>query len=412
MEKRAAALWVSLMVVIAVTFSVSLGLVFSFRFFAIILQVTAIFVMAVAFFPRFKLTKVPGDPAHVLRDLAHRLRISGYRVDHRPNRLVVQVSKLASINVGAESSGDGVLISYWAGATPGGWSLIIISTILSFLVPLAVATTVAVFYKSVVFATERVFPRLSLLPTGEEGDDSQVRALLIDSLAEGRRLSAEAYEAEHSNYEDVVILSFVATVIGSLAAGLLFATYGPDYLGGESLAVVLLFLAAGLVVFAAVFRSLFRRRMPIMTDLKRWSDTLEVALNREVAKLPPSDGDLSSFELIGESCRMIPDWLGVRKRGGRYREPGDWLIIGILASAGCMTLAAGILIWALSQNGGNGEDAVVWALGAGSAFLTGALLVYVLWRRRQNRESEMIMQDWSTRCKELKSNLQELLEDV
>ena len=413
MEKRAAALWMALMVIIAVALNVLLILkrqTIPFGLFTGIPYITAIIVMVVAFFSRFKLTTMPGDPENVLKDLAHRLRISGYRVDHRRGRLVVQVSSITSINVRAKSSRDGTLISYWAGATPSGWSLMIISTFIFF--PLAIAVAIAVFYKSVVFATKRVLPRLSQLPIGEEEGDRQVRALLIDSLAEGRRLSAEAYEAAHSNYEDVAILLGAAAVIASLVAGVLIVVYVPERLGGGSPAVIPVFLVAGLVIFVVAFRSLSRKRRPALKALRRWSETLEAALNREVAKLPPSDGDPSSFELIGESCRMIPDWLGMRKRGGRFREPGDWLVIGILAFAGCMMLVTGILVLAFPQTWHAGEDTAAWAMGVGSAFLAGALLVYVRWKRRESRESATTIQDWSARCKALKSNLQDLLEDV
>ena len=109
---------------------------------------------------------------------------------------------------------------------------------------------------------------------------------------------------------------------------------------------------------------------------------------------------------------MIPDWLGVRRRGGRFREPGDWLVIGLLVYAGSMMLGAGTLLLLLSQEGRGGDVTIVSAMGVGLAFLAGAFLVYIRWRRHQSRESEIIMQDWSARCRALKSNLQELLEDV
>lgn len=399
-----------LMTVITVAAVAVMSLFLPIGFIASFTMITVVIVMVGAFFARFRLTTMPGKPENVLRDLAHRLRVSGYRVDQKSDRLVVQVSSLTSVNIRAKASDDGAQISYWAGATPNGWSLILILTIVFF--PLAIGAVFGVFFKSVVFATERVLPRLSQLPPGDEDDSRQVRALLIDSLAEGRRLSAEAYEAATSNYQDVIVISFAATFLGSLVAGVLIAGYGPSYLGGGSPAIILVSLVAGLAIFAIAFRWLSKKRRPALDALRGWSETLEVALNREVAKLPPPDGVPSSLELIGESCRMIPDWLGVRKRGGRFREPGDWLVIGLLAYAGCMMLATGILLLVLWPQANGAEEALLWGVGLGSAFLAAAILVYVRWRRRQSKDSSETMQDWSTRCRTLKSNLQDLLEDV
>lgn len=389
---------------ILLTFVVPIGFVLNLAMIAVVA------VMAAAFSVRFKLASVPGEPSVVLKDLAHRLRISGYRVDHKRDMLVIQVAPLTSINVRAKAAGDATIIKYWAGATPSGWSVIIVLILVFF--PVGIPMILAVFYKSVVFATERVLPRLSQLPIGGERGDREVRALLIDSLAEGRRLSAEAYEAAQSNYEDAIILSFAITILGSFTVGVLIGMYGPGQIGGQSPITLLAFMVAGLAAFLIFFLSLRRRRKPVLDTLRTWSVTLEGALNREVSSLPPSDGEPSSFELIGESCRLIPDWLGVRRRGGRFREPGDWLVIGLLAYAGCIIIATGVLQWAFWPEGDSAHEIIAWAIGGGTALVSVAFLVYLRWRKRQSLESAQTMQDWTARCRALKTNLQEFIEDV
>jgi hypothetical protein len=365
--------------------------------------------IATVFLLRFRLHTVQGEPEAVLADLAHRLRISNYRVSEKPGHLWVQISPSVATKIRARQTSEGTAITYQADATPSRWSTIVILLLLAYASPISLALSFVNLYKSAAFASERVLPRLSQLPISMPGVETDTRALLIDSLSEGRRLSAEAYEATKSNYDDGII---VLGLMGALLLAVLTLVswfYLPSDSSGQDRGTVSLLIGfAGAAAFTVLaWRWLMARMKPRIQELRSWAARLEAALSREVTSSKPPQDEPSSFELVAESYREIPKWLHARRKGGMYREPGDWVLIFlfsyiafILGFAGIVTLLQSISSVAV----------ILVAL----ALLFGGLAsaLYMRWRKRQTDEAEGTFGDWSMRLDALRDKMETYLRNV
>ena len=357
----------------------------------------------IAFQLRFKLTKVPSAPSEILANLAYRLRVSGYRVTEERRRIIVQVSSTSAVHITTRTSPNGTWVLFKPSATPSGMSIMIILLLTFIGAPLALALSLFILYRSSAFASMRIMPRLSGLPIPQApGIKADTRMMIVESLSEGRRLSAEAYESARSNYQDLVVVMPVVGILLSVIAGTLaFTQIDSEDRGRIALAVGV----SSAVVFSAISWSLLAARAkPRIAEFKSWSAKLDSALAREVAGQNPSDSDLSSFELIASSFREMPKWMKARRRAGGYRKPLFWLLVFFLSYGAFESGLTGFLLLIQGQ-----QTTGFIAVTVCAALVLLAAFSYWVFKKRLDKEMDQTLSLWNERYEALKSDMERLL---
>lgn len=350
----------------------------------------------------FRLRVVEGQPRAILSDLTHRLRVSRYSVSEKPRVISVQISSSTVVKVKAREVPGGTLLTYKPSYTPSGVATIAILIMFGYGAPIALALALMGIYRSAVFARDKIIPRLALRSAPEPSDErAKTKALLIDSLSEGRRLSGEAYQAAKSNYEDSIIVGITLSCIGAFIASALVAVatheIASSAIGGVVLAVTLSVVAWRLVA---------RRAKPRIRELDEWRRKLDLALTREVASHGPSDTDVSSFEIVVESVRELPGWLRILEKSGLHREPILWLMIFFSVYFGANIGFFGVYMYSSQPVAG------------GLAILAAIVMILLpLWvhrslKARREYESMEIMETWSGRFESLRSEMEKFLGGV
>lgn len=362
----------------------------------------------IAFAVSTRLREVKGAPAEVLADLAYRLKVSGYLVTERRGTLKVQISSTSTIKVSARVAPGGTSVRYRMGMTPPATILLVVCIMAPmFMASLWLVFVLFMIYRTAVFASDRVLPRLSQLPVPRPpAEEEDTRKMLINGLAEGRRLSAEAHEAARSTYHDAIILSVVASLVLSFVLGLFLIR---RVLYGESGAMVLLAaeafaVLAGTISSVVSWRLLARRWKPRISDIGAWSARLEAALAREASGRPAPDGEPSSFELIAGWYEELPKWLKARRKGGMLREPGQWLLI-FFAGYEAISLA---LAAASEMMHDDYKNAVGYLVVSAVSFGV-AVAVYLWWRKNRNEEDNATVAEVNKRLQSLKAEMEKHL---
>jgi len=364
--------------------------------------------LAVVYALRFKLSTVPEAPSEVLSKLAHQLRASGMRVKEERSGIAVQASSLVEVKVLAKATPEGTRVLYAAYATPAGWAIVMVFVLLFAWVSLA--ASFYILYRSAVFSGGRVYPVLSGTRVNERAAAVvSTRDMLIDSLSEARRLSAESYEAAKSNYHDALIMLALGVSLISIVVALLLWFYLPDDFTRQARGMISIGtgLAVGVAVSLVTWWSVATDAKPRMQSLKQWSKRLESALYRETEASAPPDAEASSLELIIDSYRQLPTWLSVRRRAGMFREPGTWMLIFLCSYMGVPSGVGGAV--ALFQ----GNLTVGGPLLAISALLLSfSAFLYIRWRRLKAKEDSAVSADWTARLDSLNAEMEAYLRGV
>ena len=419
MERKKARLWVILIATVGIGVPMALRYIIEvlmygdyeisayslFNNFGLLdFRIPTVIVLSICFLLRFKLCTISDDPASVSAGLAHQLRAARYRVTEKQDHISVHVSNLSSIKIRIIKTPEGTVVSYKADATPTGWSIILITVFIVFMFPVAIGFAISIFYKSVVFASGRVYPELSRLPIPtSESRTYNIRALLIDSLSEGYRLASESYESARSNYQDRLLILVVLGMFAFLTSVGLIMNFAPE--DGMIMMVPAMIAAVALII--ASWRISAKRIKPKLDEMRVWAARLERALSREANEETEPSIEMDSFELISESCRRVPDWVGVLHKSGMFRSQGDWMVIVLLGYVGVLFLMFGIM--GLYENH---LMISMISLTLGSATIASSVFVYHRWRARQKEEEKSTLAVWTTRCKTLKKDLEDFLRDV
>jgi len=373
---------------------------------ALVLVPLALF--SVVFVSKGRIGHLAVPPERALAGIAHAMRASLYRVTEETGSLTVRLDSVSAVKVLARPAADGTDVYFQPYATPAGWSFIIISFFLWSLAFLAVPLILFIFMEARGFARDRI---ASLTTGGAQPPAplaaTEVKALLIDGLSEGNRLASEAYEAEQSGYHDWLLLALLGGIVtwGLVFAWTFTASAEPDF--GRRLEVpTVIAVAAGTMVTVLgglVVRAALRSRL---LRLKGWADRLRDALATEAGSTAPREHLPSSFELLSEAARQLPEWLTSLRRGGLSRDPGTWLVIVIAGfwSASLFVGAASLAVFAPLL-------AAVLTLGG---FLLTALcyLLYQRWRRRVDSERERTLSDWDRRLDSVRTSMDQFLRDL
>ena len=361
---------------------------------------------AVAFLLRLRLSTVRGDPEVVLASLAHRLRVSGYRVSKSPGRLSVRISTTSAIRIIAKPASEGTSISYQTTGTPAGFVILIILVLAaSSLAPIQLVFAVFMLYRSSVFASDRVLPRLFGMPVPElEGGAASTRMMLVAGLSEGMRVAAEAHEATRAKYHAWALVLVFVFLIGYGQASILLSWHtGVEAWRAYRLLVGLI---AGLIA-AIIYWGLVSRRLgPMLKDLKVWITRLESALSREAEGVPPMDGEVSSFELVMESYGEVPKWVKARRKAGIFRRPGYWFLIFFFSLYAVGGGVGAIIFVSTNIQFGMILTAISVAFGSLASFM------YLHWRKRQNEEDRATLTDQTGRLQTLRAEMETYLGSV
>ncbi len=362
----------------------------------------ALMTTGLTFLVRFRLRVVEGSPRAVLANLAHRLRVSRYSVTEKARMMSVQISSSASIKIMAQEHPEGTLLTYRASTTHSGLAAILILILFGYGIPIAFAVALIGLYRSCVFASDRVIPRLSLAPlAGTMDEKARTQAILIDSLSEGRRLSTEAYEAAKSNYHDSIIVSVTISVVAALVLAL---TLG--YLSESLEASVVLAVSLSILLSVLSWRYLAKRAKPRLNDLQGWRTRFDLALTREIASQSPPDNEPSSFEMLAESLRELPSWLRILEKSGLYREPLLWSLI-LAMCIGAFELA---LVGLVYFNDDNLLGSVLMITSAALVLL--CRVIYGHLKRRREEETRQTIGRWAGRIESIRSEMEKFLGGV
>ena len=419
MERKKARLWIILISIVGIGIPMALRYIIEllmhghyeisayslFSSFGLLeFRIPTIIVLSICFLLPFKLCTISDDPASVSAGLAHQLRAARYRVTEKHDHISVHVSKWSSIKIRIIKTPEGTVVSYKADATPAGWSIILITTFIVFMFPVAIGLALSIFYRSVVFASYRVYPELSRLPPPtSESRTYNIRALLIDSLSEGYRLASESYESTRSNYQDRLLILAVLGMFAFLTSLGLAMHFAPE----DGMIVMVPAMIAIVVLIIASWRISAKRIRPKLDEMSVWAARLERALSREANEETEPSGEMDSFELVSESCRRVPNWVGVLHKSGMFRSPGDWMVIVLLGYMGVVFLMSGII--GLYDNDSMISIAL---LILGGATIASSVFMYHRWRTRQKEEDKSTLAIWTTRCKTLKKDMEDFLRDV
>jgi len=364
--------------------------------------------LAVVFALRFRLSTVPEAPRKVLSKLAHQLRASGMRVKEERGSIAVQASSLVEVKVMAKATPEGTRVLYAAYATPTGWAIILVFVLLFAWVSLA--ASLCFLYRSAVFSGGRVYPALSGLHADEKAAAVvSTRDMLVDSLSEARRLSAEAYEAAKSNYHDALIMLVLGVSFISIVVSLLMWFYLPGDFTRQAggLISIATGLVAGIAVLLVTWRSVATDAKPRMQSLRRWSKRLEYALHREIEASAPPDAEPSSLELIIDSYHQLPIWLSARRKAGMFREPGTWMLIFFFSYMG-IPLGVGGAVGLFQGNLAVGGP----LLAVSALLLSSSAFLYIRWRRFKAKEDSNVSADWTARLDSLEAEMEAYLRGV
>jgi len=357
----------------------------------------------------YELTTVDANPKTALADLAHRLRVSRYRVKEDSKGLKVQVTSSTAIRIIAKETRGRTVIGYKLDQTPSGWTALIILLFMFYLAIVTVVLTIYAIWVVQRFAQNAVLPRVvGVKRTAEEGPSDVIKSTLVDGLSEGYRLASEAYEAQYSNYQDGIL----AVMTGGLFVWFLsFMSFFVLIRGHSLYEDVEGSLVASIIVtllFSLLPMVYLTRKVKIKAlEFRSWSDKLLARLQQETGVEPPKEDQTSAFELLAKASKETPKWMKVMRRAGLFTDPWTWFAIFMLAYVAFQLILAGIATW-YSNN--LILQATLFAGGIVAAFC--CFLLYRRWITKAREEETTTITNWEARLRTVREKMQRHLEEL
>ncbi len=374
----------------------------------------ATLLFALLFLPEFRLKRVGAPPEAVLARLSYELRLAGHRVVERPNELTIRVGTVAALKLRARSAGGRTVVGSQADATPSGWGTLLTIMVFSVLFPpwTAILPAIAfpyVFVRERSFITRHITPLLTAegrLREGPPADD--VRAMLLNSLAEGHRIAAEAYEAQRTAYHDSQGVVATGAILAGVAlfVGFMLVLPGPSFVSRVPWSFGLAMCGALGLAFpsAWLIRRRFRGRA---LGLKAWADRLRDALSREVAHRPLEATEPGALEILVEASKEVPEWLQASRKAGLSGDPVNSFLLFVMGSQAVVAFFA--VAWMAAT--GQWLLAILFAL-AGLGLGSGSYLFYGRWKRERDAEATRILSEWNERFERVRSQMERYLEGL
>jgi hypothetical protein len=373
-------------------------------FFAIYFggPVVLLVVLAIWVLRRPLLAVVSAPPDAARRDLAYRIRANGYPVEVVKDVLRVKVDSLAQLKLHLRAGARGTEIRYEVDATNVGWSLVLITGLISYLTIIAVGVSVAIHLRARRFARSRVTPLLDNPPLGTL-PPADVRSLLLEGLSEAQRLSQEAFDYEREARQNAIGIVLVVGVIiwGFVFAGL--AAWIPLELPNPltSAAILASFLSGLTVVLGSWL--VYLRRSPRIRELEQDANLYRTAWMGQTIPGSAAGEPRANLEMLLRAATRSPFWREIRASRRFWHDPVAGLMMFILGYGAIFLPFLAILGVGLP-----------WAwrafLGAfGAAFAAGGIWFVRSWIREIQDQDDRDRRTWEERRASIEAELWRIL---
>ena len=335
--------------------------------------------------------------------IAHGLRARGYFVEEKEGRVWVRINQLTRIVLISGAEDHSSSFRFKVDPTPVGWSVLLVLLFFGISAPFIIPVLLYMLIKTSSFA-DNLVPRIAATDvTRLEEKEGGIRHLLVDSLSEGYRLSAEALESTISDYHDSILVSVsLAIVLFMTSFALMIVEFADSQL--DIAAVAGLPLALALVLISLLTWFVSRHYRPFIMRLRSWYDRFQDALEFEAVGGEVRDDWQSSFELLAEATKELPKWIRTRQKSMLHTHPAVSSLIFVLALIGFnMFVSAAFIL----------QDwwGILTVIAALSILGLSAWLFHVT-RRNDQEESHRTMVEWRARLDRTSAETERLIEDM
>ena len=339
---------------------------------------------------------IPLDSATTTNYLMMELNRRYLRVVSSPEGFKLNLTTISGLKIKIRPVNGGTKVVIKAEPTTDGWILIIVFVIFHMTSILIFPLAIQLYLKANKFTREVIEPILSFPPSDVEIHvEEDVNLILLQSLAEGHRIAAEAFEAQRSYYQDVLLIAVIFWLIcGSSLMVLAADSSFPSVVIMGSL------LLASILMIPFILYAWFWVR-PLTYEYKAWTEGLWERWQRETTGQMVSSGCL---EYLLDACMEMPKWIEARWGASHYREPGIWSTIAIII------YFASLLALGLFPIDPYVSTEFWWVKYLLSSLLFGAsIILFLRWRRAMSVARNRTRALWNKRKSIIESEIESLL---
>ena len=373
-------------------------------FFVLLFGGAAVLLVVLSIWALWKplLAVVPAAPDAARRDLAYRIRAIGYPVEVVKDVLRVKVDSIAQLKLRIRGGPRGTEIRYEVDATSVGWSIVLITGLISYLAFIAVGVSIAIHLRARGFARSRVAPLLDNPPLGTL-PPADVRSLLLEGLSEAQRLAQEALDYEREARQNAIGLVLFAGLIVWVVVFVGFAMEVPLQLPDPlvSGAILACFLSGLTVVLGSWL--VYLRRSPRIRELQQDANFYRTAWVGQT--LPGSGGGepRAGLEMLLRAATRSPLWREIRASRRFWHDPIAGLMMFILGYGAIFLPFLAIVGVGLSWE----WRAFLAVLGA--VFAAGGLRFVRSWIREIQNQDDRDRRSWEERRAAIEAELWRIL---
>ena len=348
------------------------------------------------------LALVPAPPDAVRRDLAYRIRGIGYPVEVVKDVLRVRVDSLAQVKLHVRRGARGTQIRYEVDATNLGWSIVLVTALITYLAVIAVGVGIAIHARVRGFARSRVVPLLGNPPLGTL-PPMDVQSLLLEGLSEAQRLSQEALDYEREARQNAVgIVLFVGLIVW-VVVFLGFALAVPFHLPNPplSLAILASFVSSLTVVLGSWL--VYLRRSPKIRELEEDASFYRTAWMRQTPPGSATGEPRAGLEMLLRAATRSPVWREVRASRRFWHDPIAGLAMFILGYGAIFLPFLAIL------GAGLPWEWRAFLAALGTAFAAGEIWFVRHWIRDIQSQDDRDRRSWEQRRAAIEAELWRIL---
>ena len=348
------------------------------------------------------LALVPAPPDAVRRDLAYRIRGIGYPVEVVKDVLRVRVDSLAQVKLHVRRGARGTQIRYEVDATNLGWSIVLVTALITYLAVIAVGVGIAIHARVRGFARSRVVPLLGNPPLGTL-PPMDVQSLLLEGLSEAQRLSQEALDYEREARQNAVgIVLFVGLIVW-VVVFLGFALAVPFQLPNPplSLAILASFVSGLTVVLGSWL--VYLRRSPKIRELEEDASFYRTAWMRQTPPGSATGEPRAGLEMLLRAATRSSVWREVRASRRFWHDPIAGLAMFILGYGAIFLPFLAIL------GAGLPWEWRAFLAALGTAFAAGEIWFVRHWIRDIQSQDDRDRRSWEQRRAAIEAELWRIL---
>ena len=345
---------------------------------------------------------VPASPDAVRRDLAFRLRATGYTVDAAKAVLRIKIDSLSALKLHVRPRPQGTEIRYEVDATGLGWAIVLIFAAVGYLGVVAIAIGIAIHLTARQFARSRVAPLLAYPPLGTL-PAPDVRSLLVEGLSEAQRLASEALEYEREARQTAIGLIVIGAIALWVVVFVTLGIYVPLPVPNPGLFAVLLAFAVSVAAGSAGSWVVYAKTSPRVKELEQDASFYRMVWTGEALGAPTPGGPRGGLELLLRAAERSYYWREIRRRRRLWHDPVAGLTMFVLAYGATFLPFLAIAITVLSWE----WRAFLVALGA--LFAAGGIRFVRSWTREVREQDEADRIDWEKRRAAIEAELWKIL---